>query len=614
MIISLFYGALTLIYFCLVMPNLIDGDYLPRNVVFCVLSMLGLCAYLLRRHFIFPKAAWVAGLLALWETLSLTWSVDPLGFGAVAVCTAWAGFALLAVCANIAPRHRPYIIGGVVLSLVVNALLALMQFYDFPQGLAGVIPLIIPQVAPPAATFSNKNLMSSFMAMALPLCAWVALCATARWRRLFGYAAWFLTAWAIIDARSRGSWLAILLGGAATLGFYLFYRAKNPNTTQAPAGHKKQAAALAALFLLAVVLGNAGSPNDAMQGKGHMSATQQAETFVTDTGQLTGVRLAYMFNTASLWLEHPLAGLGAGSFRAGYASVAQHIIATPHNGYNIEARPARAHSDPIQLLAELGQVGFLLVAALYLLTLKSLLQAPLSPLKVTLFACLAIVTFNSLWDFPLQMPVAYVLAMALVGITAGIEARPHATTPLHKAAALACLCCAGFFGWAGVIRLMADHQLVLATIYYQVGLRGQMPVDAINKAYATDPNHPDVRDWRAVIYGRCTDAKIPAATRLQVIGQTLKTDPYAANHLVNYSSLLLHEVAADHSKLPLLIDAVNRLKTSQPNAPETLVFEGYIDAAQQNPTTAAQKFNAALAAQPDYMPAKAGLSILAEKK
>ena len=209
----------------------------------------------------------------------------------------------------------------------------------------------------------------------------------------------------LLGSASRGGFLA-LVGGAALVSALALRERR---------GRAAALAGIAALVGLSTWLAA-----DKLQVVLHRLATEQAE-MPADLSAPS--RLAFARATLSMALEHPLVGVGAGSFEGAFPRYyAQPAMVVDH-----------AHCDWAQLLAELGVVGWgALVVGVALLAREVWRAAPAEDaaerraLGRAALLGVAPLVIHSLVDFNLRIPANAFTAAVLLGTAWGVT-RPERT-------------------------------------------------------------------------------------------------------------------------------------------------------------------------------------------
>lgn len=308
-----------------------------------------------------------------WAGLSLLWTPDQ-AQGAFQL-----SHALVALCAFVVVSRLPD--RAVDLAILPGVLLALLGHY------------VLLYVLPPDwyGAFGNKNFGAEFLLGAIPLAA------VALWGTRFRHIAWLAAAAGVVllftvYGQANAKYVALLCLGISIAG-YLVYRR---------------------FYLLAAII--VLLPLDALVLWGF-----NAWSFSS-----LRVRIELWTNTLALWLEKPLQGHGFGSFNHEYPRYAEyHLSLFPEMGTLLN-QPAMfsgaAHSEPLQLLAELGLIGLFLACALVLVLIRERVRR--GNLTATDYGCLATVILTlgaGLVGFPLQNAATIALAVMALGILARNE-------------------------------------------------------------------------------------------------------------------------------------------------------------------------------------------------
>lgn len=285
---------------------------------------------------------WLGIALLAWCALTLQWTpAIVLGIGELA--RVFILIAIFCVAAEVEDMRRTYIAIGIGVS--ISGLLAAAQVFGFE---------FVPQSAPPAGLFANRNFLGEIGAVALILA--------------LGMRLWWLTpgpVLAIVCTHSRGVFLALL-----TVALLWCLR----RSVWWAVGLVIVACALAFAVL----------------------SIPEIPTFLVE-------RIS-MMQRVGVWqatLEHMAwAGHGIGSFMVDYPSYMPHPILT-------QARPAHPHNELLYVASELGFPGLFLFTAILVLCLSGGAETE----RLVLVAILAIGMFS----FPLHLPATGFVAALVAG-------------------------------------------------------------------------------------------------------------------------------------------------------------------------------------------------------
>ena len=133
-----------------------------------------------------------------------------------------------------------------------------------------------------------------------------------------------------------------------------------------------------------------------------------------------GTRLELWVNALFMVKDHPLFGVGAGSFVALYPTYKEHhgalfpFILRTFESYATEAEAL--HNDPLQLLVEQGTIGFGLFAALIFFALRMAWRNRRNAVSAAGGMALVTVLAESLIEYPLQRAGTCFMACVALGL------------------------------------------------------------------------------------------------------------------------------------------------------------------------------------------------------
>jgi O-antigen ligase len=482
-----------------------------------------------------------------------------------------------------------------ILPLLPISLLGICQFLDITDAkIAAWIPgwqfigpvdwlrATFPQSAAPAGTFANKNLAASWTVLLWPLVLYQFL--TARFFSVRVLTGLMLTTSSIflIFSRSRASWLSLAFALVFLGGWLLLHR---PVREQLKAAFHWQLLPLALTGLTLVVL--AYPLKSPLNAHGINLSVKDQVLNLSNLADF-GPRISYNINGVKMTLDNPLTGIGIGAFHTAFPPYYNAWFKTPPNGYNVEARPQRAHNDLMQAFVEQGLFsGLLHLAAVFVTLLAAwrLAQPPATPtaaLAAFLLAGVMGLSFNALGDFPLQMPTAPALLFLCFGIVAGlasIEGRNPAvgwhrrltfTKPVLLLALLLTVAATSLIARDDYLRREGAKYLKTAMARTLGGLIDDAALEAVRRSYQTYPWNARMIEFRSIIYSQYSGSKpLSQLRREEVILEALKYDPYAANHLINLAGLY-HRMAERQIKLGNLQAASQTLAKIDPLVPRLM--------------------------------------------
>jgi tetratricopeptide (TPR) repeat protein len=283
----------------------------------------------------------------------------------------------------------------------------------------------IPQLASPASTFSNRNMAAQFVSLSLPLCLGSFLLAR-RWSSLLlSTLALVLTMTYLIYTQTRAGWIAafvVLLIVIAITFVPRFSVVLRKNIT-------KQKMLLGSTGLILIIILSGLSPIKTTV-KSKQKVVKVTERFLS-IGQVekgtAGYRLIWWQNTLAMVKDNFWWGVGVGNFKIRYPLYHSAVGVDPT--FNEEQQLNRVHNDHLQILAELGFLGFCCYAGIFLsffyafwkIYSSKSLQHHNEHIKISaLFVCLGVVAFivNAAFTFPMEraMPPFYLFTFfAVIG-------------------------------------------------------------------------------------------------------------------------------------------------------------------------------------------------------
>lgn len=289
---------------------------------------------------------WLPAILyTLWTAASARWSTQA--GSAIHAAFEWSAYLLFfALMRQAATRPRILRASFMVLGTIVLMLCASCMI-----GFWGA------QTDTDVFTKTLFRFFSGFsepMAMTIPLYAALALSVRKlRWSILCGATsllAWLATLQTVERAPIIGASAGLLLLGICTV----LFRNCRPRSL-------KRAGVLLATLLLATTLQML--PSSKIQGNTSAFARLQS---TSTSEQNTRVRLLFWSIGLEMLRAHPLKGVGANNYEVAYADARASFSAThpdsPLVGMHEEQLVQHAHNEYVQVLAELGVVGFLLLA------------------------------------------------------------------------------------------------------------------------------------------------------------------------------------------------------------------------------------------------------------
>ncbi len=219
---------------------------------------------------------------------------------------------------------------------------------------------LIPQIAPPSATFANKNMAAHFVVLTIPAGMILFLLERKKFAYLLPMILALQTTY-LIYAQTRASWLALCVELAFFAFFFLRFRKRN-SLLHLSSRQKKGLVIGLLMFAGLISLGNGASFSGY---KNITSRITQSQAYAKEPGRQ--VRFALWLNTLAMAKDHLVLGVGLGNFKNHYALY--HDAVLKDQSFSVKRQAVDSHNDLLQGLAELGLVGLGLLSWLCLQTL-----------------------------------------------------------------------------------------------------------------------------------------------------------------------------------------------------------------------------------------------------
>ncbi len=317
----------------------------------------------------------------------------------------------------------------------------------------------VPQLAPPAANFANKNMAVHFMVLLFPIGTFIFLTTkknTAAWAASLMLS---LVVTYLIYTQTRAGWLAVT---CQCLLFVVLRKTTRLNLAPLWSSQKK----LALLFGLLVVL--------TMMNIGPEGFTPGYEAVGIRATQGDSGRFAIWADTLTLIQQHPLLGVGLGNLKVHFPSVQKASIF-------LHPQLLRdAHNDYLQVWAELGLVGLTifacLIGSLGVFLFKTHKDCTGNLAKTLELQAIELslvgIGINALFCFPLERMIPLFTIMVMLGLIASLAQETNPDKPIHIPRRFPAYACVILLVFAPIIMMdnlkaiAADHFLLQSNLAY----------------------------------------------------------------------------------------------------------------------------------------------------
>ncbi len=296
-------------------------------------------------------------------------------------------------------RDISNICGAAVVAGLIVSILGVFQYFT------AFNPDWLYQVARPSATFGNKNMAAQFVIMIIPLSIALFLESKNQKVRLLWAVATIEMVAYVVYANSRGAWLGLTLGGLTCLVF--FFKAGCPvlNWGLSP----KRTSLLIFLLSIHLVLPHILP----MPTKLEVKYSERVASALDLSGGSVGARFAVWANTTDMIRDHP-AGVGINNWKVVYPKYTRSRMIDKVS--SSETHFQNAHNDYLQMISEIGIVGFAFYLWILLYLLRICWKSP--DIRYSPFFLWSIVGFmiTSFFSFPLKMPATSLFFWLIAGL------------------------------------------------------------------------------------------------------------------------------------------------------------------------------------------------------
>ena len=404
-------------------PGLSDFSNLPQRIILETTGLLLTLSWLTNQASKnalpiskLPFFFWLLLIYVSWSLFTAVFAFNP--YESWKIGRQWLAailfFFLVIQIADSSPHRRQALIALFTAAFLVAIL-------GISQHLFGLE--YVPQLAPPAANFANKNMAVHFIVLLFPVGAFLFLTTKNN-----------TTAWAtshmlslivvyLIYTQTRAGWLAVT---CQCLLFAVLRKTTRLNLAPLWSAQKKWALLTGLLVVLTMMnIGPAGFT------PGYEAIGLRAASIASIQGN--HIRFAIWTDTLSLIQQHPLIGVGLGNLKVHFPSVQKESISL-YTQYLKDA-----HNDYLQIWAELGLVGLTLFVCLlaslgvFLVKTHKTCKDDLTK-KLELQAMglsLAGIGINALFCFPLERMIPLFTIMVLLGLLASLAQETRPGKPIH---------------------------------------------------------------------------------------------------------------------------------------------------------------------------------------
>ena len=353
--------------------NLAQGLYIQSIAGFMVLFWLFDC--LISKQFEIKKNILYLPILCvlIWSGLSMIWATNI--SESLEIFSLWVACAtIFFVLYNMVKNSFDFsvILTSIICSMGYLILIGMIQFFDPTFNWYN-------QVISPSGTFGNKNMFCDYLIIVLPICFYFFFKGSDKTRivlRIISATMFIGAILLIVFSLTRAGMLTAPIIIGLFIGFLTLIYLKNRSYSEL---FSKQKIILAGFFLgLFVILLTVYILNDKKGGQGEALGKRIKSIFVLPdqdkiafeksrkdeklqpVSDSTTIRLITWANTLKMIQDKPLHGFGLYNWQIHYGEYRRAVYNDPT--YMPGLMLAQLHNDYLQILADLGLIGFLLFA------------------------------------------------------------------------------------------------------------------------------------------------------------------------------------------------------------------------------------------------------------
>jgi len=251
-----------------------------------------------------------------------------------------------------------------IISMMVVSIIGLIQYY-FPLNEFWIN--FYWQVASPGATFGNKNMASHFIVMVLPLTL-IRLFSANRYTSITGYSTASLVGFMfLIHASAKQAYLAVLIQLFILMLVLILDYWKNKDQSLVKVIKFKIYKGIVSIFILSVLFFISSYGAEGWNDKNSVSTVVKN---ISINNSSATARIPAWINTLEMIKEHPLIGVGVGQWQHKYPQyydrISEDVI------FNEHTRLQKLHNDYLEILANVGIIGYIFLIALLILIIQKI--------------------------------------------------------------------------------------------------------------------------------------------------------------------------------------------------------------------------------------------------
>jgi O-antigen ligase len=301
-----------------------------------------------------------------WCYIGLFWVED--GYLAITMLVQFTTTALtFFLVVNVFKKYKDVnnLLIGLIASMFVISIIGLLQYYLVDNYL---MQNIFAQFARPSATFGNRNMASHFMVMTLPLAIVYVFTLNTKFHIVLMSIPVFVGFWYVMYISARQAYLAMFIEIAILILFFILDGFKNKKESYLKKCNHLAYKAIVFLTVAALLILVSNFTNKGWDFNKH-SKLDRVQSISIESGSS---RFPAWINTIELIKDNPIIGVGVGQwpqiYPLYYDRVMKDVI------FNEKVRLGKLHNDYLEIFANFGLIGFLILLSFLFLVVKLIFE------------------------------------------------------------------------------------------------------------------------------------------------------------------------------------------------------------------------------------------------
>ena len=297
-----------------------------------------------------------------WCYIGLFWVED--GYLAITMLVQFTTTALtFFLITNVFKKYKDMngLLIGLIASMFVISIIGLLQYYLVDNYF---IQNIFLQFATPSATFGNRNMASHFMVMTLPLAIVYVFSLNTKLRVVLMSIPVFVGFWYIMYISARQAYLAMFVEIVILILFFILDKFKNKKESYLRKCNHLSYKNTVFLIVIALLILVSNFTNEGWNFNKY-SKLDRVQSISIEGGSS---RYPAWINTIELIKDNPIIGVGVGQWPQAYPLYYDRVMKDVI--FNEKVRLRRLHNDYLEVFANFGLIGLLILLSFLFLVIK----------------------------------------------------------------------------------------------------------------------------------------------------------------------------------------------------------------------------------------------------